>query len=49
MQKTIKQSFKIDFNYNIHFTKNIFDHKNKLLINILNKEDKNKKKNFNFY
>lgn len=44
MYKTIKQSFKIDFNYNIFFTKNLFDIKNKLLINILNKEDKNKKK-----
>jgi len=44
MYKTIKQSFKIEFNYNIFFTKNIFDSKNKLLINLLNKENKNKKK-----
>jgi len=44
MYKTIKQLFKVDFNYNIFFTKNVFDIKNKLLINIINKENKNKKK-----
>ena len=43
MQKIIKQSFNIEYKYNIFFTKNIFNTKNRLLINILNKENKNKK------
>lgn len=43
MYKIIKQRFNINFNYNIFFTKNIFDKKNKILLNILNKEDRNKK------
>ena len=44
MYKTIKQSFKVEFNYNIFFTKNIFDLKNKLLINLINKDTKSRKK-----
>lgn len=43
MYKIIKQSFKINFKYNIFFTKNIFDLNNTLLIKILNKENKTKK------
>lgn len=43
MYKIIKQSFKINFKYNIFFTKNIFDINNTLLIKILNKENKTKK------
>lgn len=38
MLKIIKQSFQIKFEYNIYFTKNIFDSKNKTLVNILNQK-----------
>ncbi len=43
MNKIINQSFKIDFNYDIFFTNNVFDVKNNTLINILNKNKKSKK------
>ena len=43
MNKIIKQKFNITYAYDIFFTKNIFNKKNKLLINILNKENKVKK------
>ncbi len=36
MKKLIKQSFKVKFNYNIYFTKKIFDKKNKILVNSIN-------------
>lgn len=44
MYKIINQSFKIKYNYNILFSNNIFNTKNKLFINLFNLEDKNKKK-----
>lgn len=43
MYKVIKQSFKINFKYNIFFTKNVFDINNQLLIDILNQKTTTKK------
>jgi 3-dehydroquinate synthase len=43
MFKIIKQKFQINFKYDIFFTKNAFDLKNKTLKNILNKSNKTKK------
>lgn len=44
MIKIIKQSFNVKYTYNIIFTKDIFDIKNKTLINTLNFKTKIKKK-----
>lgn len=44
MYKIIKQTFDIKYNYNIFFTKNIFDLNNKILINELNKDNLSEKK-----
>lgn len=44
MLKTIKQSFKVNFKYNIYFTKNIFEIKNNLLNKILTYENKKSQK-----
>lgn len=44
MFKLIKQSFQIQFNYDIVFTNDVFNIKNKTLLNILNKKNKSIKK-----
>ncbi|HIH2763070.1 MAG TPA: 3-dehydroquinate synthase [Candidatus Azoamicus sp.] len=44
MHKIIKQTFDIKYNYNIFFTKDIFNLNNKILINELNKNNLSEKK-----
>lgn len=44
MNKNIKQTFSINYSYNIFFTKNIFNIDNKILINEFNNENLSEKK-----
>lgn len=44
IHKTIKQKFEVNFEYNIYFSEDIFNINNKLLFQILTKENKNKNK-----